>query len=79
MTKVYIYFPFSSGQTERRYADGSSEISFPNGCVRYCDPSGKDEWRFADGTVIKTNELGHKILLMANGQKEIHTKEFKVV
>ncbi|KAK6642192.1 hypothetical protein RUM44_013915 [Polyplax serrata] len=68
---------FPSGQTERRYADGSSEISFPNGCVRYCDPSGKDEWRFADGTVIKTNELGHKILLMANGQKEIHTKEFK--
>lgn len=46
--------------------------------MRYCDAQGRDEWRFQDGTVIKTNENGHKILLMPNGQKEIHTKEFKV-
>ncbi|KAL0266572.1 UNVERIFIED_CONTAM: hypothetical protein PYX00_009079 [Menopon gallinae] len=69
---------FPNGQTERRLPDGSTEILFPNGCVRYCDPSGKDEWRFLDGTVIKTDKNGHKVLLLPNGQKEIHTKEYKV-
>jgi centromere protein J len=77
---IFKYFNFS-GQTEHRYKDGTIEIHYPNGHVRFTNPNWTDdtaeEWRLPDGTNIKilTNET--KILTFPNGQREIHSANHK--
>lgn len=68
-----------SGQIEKRFPSGATEIVFPNGCRRCTSPSGTEEVCFPDGTMLLTNpSREEKILTLPNGQKEIHTKEHKV-
>lgn len=64
---------------EKHFEDSSSEISYPNGTVYNVDSSGEEKWTHVDGTIIIENkEKGEKKILFANGQKEIHTLEYKV-
>nr|XP_018916382.1 PREDICTED: centromere protein J [Bemisia tabaci]XP_018916384.1 PREDICTED: centromere protein J [Bemisia tabaci] len=69
---------FSNGQVEKRLTDGTVEISFPNGSSRKIFPDGLEEWTFSDKSVLKTNKkTGYRMLELPNGQKEIHTSEYK--
>jgi hypothetical protein len=43
--------------------------------VRTCFPDGREEWVFLDGLVVKTDpNLDERILLLPNGQREVHHK-----
>lgn len=67
---------FPNGQTEHRYKDGKIEVHFPNNSIKVTNPSDEhklEEWRFADGTNLIQMKNGDRILLLPNGQKEIHT------
>ena len=63
---------------EKRYTDGKTEVIFPDHTVKYIYPDGSEETIFADGTVQKVNMQGVRTITFANGQKETHTKEYKV-
>ncbi|XP_054726317.1 putative autophagy-related protein 11 [Anastrepha obliqua] len=68
---------FPNGQTEHRYKNGVVEIHLPDHSVKIINPSEKDkleEWRFADGTNLIQMRNGDRVLILPNGQKEIHTK-----
>jgi hypothetical protein len=68
-----------SGQIEHRQKDGTKEMTYPNGTKRTSFPNGHEEWVFQDGLVVKVDsQLGEKILLLPNGQKEVQTKEHMV-
>lgn len=67
-----------SGQIEKKLSDGTSEIKFPDGIVRKLMADGTEEITYLDGSVVTVGTNGDRILLLANGQKEIHTKEHKV-
>ena len=41
-------------------------------------PSGEEESVFADGTVQKLLVNGNRVIEYTNGQKETHTKDYKV-
>lgn len=72
---------FFSGQVEKRYKDGSTEIRLPNGSIRYFDPKNKhlkEEWRFPDGTVLTIAADGEQRVVFSNGQVEVHAKDHKV-
>lgn len=72
---------FYSGQVEKRYKDGSSEIRLPNGSVRYFDPKNehvREEWRFPDGAALTVSASGEQRIVFSNGQVEVHTKDHKV-
>ncbi|XP_078226990.1 putative T-complex protein 10A homolog isoform X3 [Callithrix jacchus] len=63
-------------QTEKFYPDGSREIVFPDGTVeRFQD--GWEETLFPDGTIVRVERNGDKTIVLSNGQKEIHTAQFK--
>lgn len=73
-----IYF---SGQVEKRYKDGSSEIRLPNGSIRYFDPKNKhvrEEWRFPDGAALTVSANGERRIVFSNGQIEVHATDHKV-
>ncbi|XP_067648276.1 inner centromere protein A [Eurosta solidaginis] len=68
---------FPNGQTEHRYKNGIVEIHLPDNSVKITNPAERDkleEWRFADGTTLVQMRNGDRILMLPNGQKEIHTK-----
>lgn len=72
---------FFSGQVEKRYKDGSSEIRLPNGSIRYYDPKNehvREEWRFPDGAALTVSANGNQRIVFANGQVEVHAKDHKV-
>lgn len=71
-------FAYSSGQIEKTLSDGTSEIKFPDGVIRKLMPDGKEEINYLDGSVVTVDSNGDRVLLLPNGQKEIHTKEQKV-
>lgn len=82
---MYVYwacvigFFFSSGQVEKYFKDGSTEIVSPDGTVFITNTSGEKKWNLPDGTVVLMNERIHeKRIMFINGQTEIHTQEFKV-
>lgn len=68
---------FCSGQIEKKNTNGVTEIIYPNGCIKHIYPCGKEECIFSDKTVLKTDSNGDKVLLMANGQQEHQTKDFR--
>ncbi|KAI5696084.1 hypothetical protein M8J75_007908 [Diaphorina citri] len=69
---------FANGQKERRLTDGRVEIEYTNGCRRVIGKDGNEVWRFEDGPVETVEILGdQRILKLRNGQKEIHTREYK--
>ncbi|XP_017786938.1 PREDICTED: RING finger protein PFF0165c [Nicrophorus vespilloides] len=70
-------FEYSSGQIEKHFSDGSSEISFPDGSIKHTKSDGTENVVYPDGSVVTVNANKEKVLLLPNGQKEIHTKEHK--
>lgn len=76
---ILFLFTIISGQIERHQKDGTKEVTYPNAAVRTCFPDGNEEWVFQDGLVVKVDsQLGEKVLLLPNGQREVHTKEHMV-
>lgn len=64
---------------ERRTKNGTTEVSFPDGSVRLLQSDGTEKWILHDGTIVETFPDGDKILSFPNGQREVHTKEHKVI
>ena len=67
-----------SNQTEKHYPDGTKEITFPDQTIKYLFANGNEESVFADGTVLRLDKNGDKTMEFPNGQREIHTKQYKV-
>ena len=67
-----------SGQEEIRNPDGSLQISFPDGSIKKINADGAEDMSFPDGTKVEVKTNGDRTLYLANGQKEVHTSEFKV-
>lgn len=64
---------------ERKHPDGKCEIVFEDGVTKTTYPDGIEEIRYLDGSVLNVlNGNDNRILFLANGQKEIHTKNDKV-
>ncbi|KAI0208786.1 Centromere protein J [Lamellibrachia satsuma] len=68
---------FATGQTEKHYPDGTREITFPDQTIKYLFPNGTEESIFVDGTVIRIDKVGNKTMEFPNGQREVHTADFK--
>lgn len=64
---------------ERRSKDGTVEVSFPDGSVRILQTNGTEKWALPDGTIAETSADGEKLLILPNGQREVHTKDHKVI
>nr|CAD7598701.1 unnamed protein product [Timema genevievae] len=70
-------FEFPNGQIERHYKDNSKEVTFPDGSVKLVHSRGQEEWKLPDRTLLTIGTLGEKVLVLPNGQKEIHTAKFQ--
>ncbi|KAF6376025.1 centromere protein J [Rhinolophus ferrumequinum] len=68
---------FSSGQIEKYFPDGRKEITFPDQTIKNLLADGEEESIFPDGTVVRVQRDGNKIIEFHNGQRELHTAEFK--
>ncbi|XP_053513921.1 centromere protein J isoform X3 [Artibeus jamaicensis] len=68
---------FSSGQIEKHFPDGRKEITFPDQTIKNLFADGQEESIFPDGTIIRVQRDGSKIIEFNNGQREIHTPQFK--
>ncbi|KAM9604219.1 centrosomal P4.1-associated protein isoform 2-T4 [Trichechus inunguis] len=68
---------FSSGQIEKHFPDGRKEITFPDQTVKNLFADGQEESIFPDGTVVRVQCDGNKIIEFNNGQRELHTAQFK--
>ena len=70
-------FSFSK-QIEKHYRDGTKEIIFPDQTIKYLYPNGAEECVFSDGTIQKVSVEGDRTIEFPNGQRETHTKYYKV-
>ncbi|XP_070433855.1 centromere protein J isoform X1 [Equus przewalskii] len=68
---------FSSGQIEKHFPDGRKEITFPDQTVKNLFADGQEESVFPDGTIVRVQRDGNKIIEFNNGQRELHTAQFK--
>ncbi|XP_068123042.1 centromere protein J [Hyperolius riggenbachi] len=68
---------FSNGQIEKHFPDGKKEITFPDQTIKNLHPDGKEESIFPDGTIITSNVDGTKLIQFDNGQRELHTPQYK--
>ncbi|XP_038674627.1 centromere protein J isoform X2 [Scyliorhinus canicula] len=68
---------FPSNQIEKHYPDGRKEITFPDQTIKYLFTDGHEESVFPDGTIIRMQLDGNKIIEFINGQREIHTSNYK--
>nr|XP_010592218.1 centromere protein J isoform X7 [Loxodonta africana] len=68
---------FSSGQIEKHFPDGRKEITFPDQTIKNLFADGQEESIFPDGTVVRVQRDGNKIIEFSNGQRELHTAQFK--
>ncbi|XP_058526980.1 centromere protein J [Ochotona princeps] len=68
---------FSSGQIEKHFPDGRKEITFPDQTVKNLFADGQEESIFPDGTIVRIQCDGNKIIQFSNGQRELHTAQFK--
>ncbi|XP_019911859.2 uncharacterized protein si:ch211-140l13.3 isoform X2 [Esox lucius] len=68
---------FPNKQIEKHHPGGKREIVFPDQTIKYIYPDGKEESIFPDGTVVKLSETGVKTVEFNNGQREIHTSQYK--
>ncbi|XP_005406347.1 PREDICTED: centromere protein J isoform X2 [Chinchilla lanigera] len=68
---------FSNGQIEKHFPDGRKEITFPDQTVKNLFADGQEESIFPDGTVVRVQRDGNKIIEFNNGQRELHTAQFK--
>ena len=67
-----------SKQVEKHYRDGTKEIILPDQTIKYLYPNGAEECVFSDGTIQKINVEGERTIEFPNGQRETHTKCYKV-
>ncbi|XP_043928782.1 centromere protein J [Protopterus annectens] len=70
-----LHFP--NNQIEKHYPDGRKEITFPDQTIKNLYTDGREESIFPDGTIVHINIDGSKIIEFNNGQKELHTLQFK--
>uniref|UniRef100_A0A8C5IMZ4 Centrosomal P4.1-associated protein n=1 Tax=Junco hyemalis TaxID=40217 RepID=A0A8C5IMZ4_JUNHY len=68
---------FSNGQIEKHYPDGKKEITFPDQTIKSLFTDGQEESIFPDGTVVRVQRDGTKTIEFNNGQRELHTSQFK--
>lgn len=68
---------FSSGQIEKHFPDGRKEITFPDQTIKTLFADGQEESIFPDGTIVRVQRDGNKIIEFNNGQRELHTAQFK--
>ncbi|XP_060050727.1 centromere protein J isoform X2 [Erinaceus europaeus] len=68
---------FSSGQIEKHFPDGRKEITFPDQTIKNIFADGQEESIFPDGTIVRVQRDGNKIIEFNNGQRELHTAQFK--
>ncbi|XP_063448063.1 centromere protein J-like [Mytilus trossulus] len=68
---------FPNNQQEKHYPDGTKEITFADQTIKYLFPNGSEESIFSDGTVIRVDKNGDKTMEFPNGQREIHTNDYK--
>ncbi|XP_078261302.1 uncharacterized protein LOC144596625 isoform X2 [Rhinoraja longicauda] len=68
---------FPNNQIEKHYPDGKKEIIFPDQTVKHLFPNGYEKSIFPDGTVVHLQKHGDKIIEFTNGQREIHTVQYK--
>ncbi|XP_064411242.1 centromere protein J [Latimeria chalumnae] len=68
---------FPNNQIEKHHPSGIKEIVFPDQTVKHLYPDGHEESIFPDGTVVKVEKRGEKIVEFSNGQREIHTAQYK--
>ncbi|XP_062423234.1 centromere protein J isoform X2 [Rhea pennata] len=68
---------FSNGQIEKHYPDGRKEITFPDQTIKNLFLDGQEESIFPDGTIVRIQRDGSKTIEFNNGQRELHTSEFK--
>ncbi|EMP25164.1 Centromere protein J [Chelonia mydas] len=68
---------FPNNQIEKHHPGGTKEIVFPDQTVKRFYDGGLEETVFPDGTVVKVEKNGDKMVMFSNGQKEIHTSQFK--
>ncbi|XP_043552208.1 centromere protein J-like [Chiloscyllium plagiosum] len=68
---------FPNNQIEKHYPDGKKEIIFPDQTVKHLFPDGREESIFPDGTIVNLQNNGDKTIEFNNGQREIHTSQYK--
>ncbi|KAL1780674.1 centromere protein J [Sigmodon hispidus] len=68
---------FSSGQIEKHFPDGRKEITFPDQTIKNLFADGQEESIFPDGTIVRVQRDGNKVIEFNNGQRELHTSQFK--
>ncbi|XP_019507952.1 PREDICTED: centromere protein J isoform X1 [Hipposideros armiger] len=68
---------FSNGQIEKYFPDGRKEITFPDQTIKNLFVDGEEESIFPDGTIVRVQRDGNKIIEFHNGQRELHTIQFK--
>ncbi|XP_064027455.1 centromere protein J isoform X2 [Pogoniulus pusillus] len=68
---------FSNGQIEKHYPDGKKEITFPDQTIKNLFADGQEESIFPDGTIVRIQRDGSKSIEFNNGQRELHTSQFK--
>ncbi|NWX52687.1 CENPJ protein, partial [Steatornis caripensis] len=68
---------FSNGQIEKHYPDGKKEITFPDQTIKNLFTDGQEESIFPDGTIVRIQRDGTKTIEFNNGQRELHTSQFK--
>ncbi|KAM6098984.1 centrosomal P4.1-associated protein isoform 2-T6 [Theristicus caerulescens] len=70
-----LHFP--NGQIEKHYPDGKKEITFPDQTIKNLFTDGQEESIFPDGTIVRIQRDGSKTIEFNNGQRELHTSQFK--
>ncbi|XP_041127725.1 centromere protein J [Polyodon spathula] len=68
---------FPNNQIEKHFPDGRKEITFPDQTIKNLYPDGQEESIFPDGTIIRVKLDGSKVIEFNNGQRELHTPEYK--
>ncbi|KAM4683414.1 centrosomal P4.1-associated protein isoform 1-T1 [Amazona ochrocephala] len=68
---------FSNGQIEKHYPGGKKEITFPDQTIKNLFMDGQEESIFPDGTIVRVQRDGSKTIEFSNGQRELHTAQFK--
>ena len=68
---------FPNGQIEKHHTNKTREIIFPDKICKFIYPDGSEESRLPNGTFIKVDPIGDKIIEYPNKQREIHTKDYK--
>ncbi|NXY17956.1 CENPJ protein, partial [Atrichornis clamosus] len=68
---------FPNNQIEKHYPDGTREIVFPDHTVKRLYSDGLKETFLPDGTVVKIEKNGDQVVVFSDGQREIHTAQFR--